>query len=286
MKLTRIEIEFIPKNNMLKPYEHPYPYVFRGVMMNWLREIKPELLHELHKYEEIRPYSINSIIKTDVPRVIFILTSFNENLSKTIIDYFKDKYGKLLNFGEKSYILSRIEVRVIYLQDIIKKAKSISSFSIKFITPTSFNTRISSYSILYPLPSVLFGNLANLWNNISGNDGRIDKDNFINWINSHLYMSYYDLKTVKRNVGESKAYIGVIGIANYKTTKINKFYYQKLKENKAKENLKIVPKDDYKENCRWIDILCKLGEYTSVGMKRTAGMGVIKYNFQKELNFK
>jgi len=35
--------------------------------------------------------------------------------------------------------------------------------------------------------------------------------------------------------------------------------------------------EDYEQNCRWLEILCRFGEYTNVGGNRTAGMGVIRY---------
>jgi len=276
-KIIKIVFELIPENKMLKPYEHPYSYIFRGVLFDLYRELDPNLVHRLHEYEEIRPYSINCIIYNKIPKIDFILTSFNKILSQNVLDYFNSHCGETLNIGDKQYLLSNIKIEIINLRNLIKKARPVTSFSIKLVTPTSFNTILGNFPVRFPLPSILFGNLINLWNNFFELKGEINKDSFIDWVNAHLYVSFYDLRTIKRKIEESNAIYGAKGSVSYKITRINKFFYRKLIENKKKEQINNNYERDYNEKCLWIDILCRFGEYTNVGVNRTAGMGVIKY---------
>ncbi|MHA1328656.1 MAG: CRISPR system precrRNA processing endoribonuclease RAMP protein Cas6 [Promethearchaeota archaeon] len=276
--LTKINIELIPENKMLKPYEHPYAYVFRGAIMKWLHNNNPKIVHQLHDFEKIRPYSINCIMNNDIPKINFIIVCYDDEMKNIFLKKFQRKGNRILCLGEKKYIISDVLVEEKSLVDFIKHSKPVINFAIKFITPTCFNTSLGMYVLRFPLPSIFFGNLINIWNMLARSYAEINKEKVINWINAHLYINYYKMRTVKRDIGELEPLYGGIGDINCRITKLNRFFYEKVKKNlKNNSNIDFSIKNDYIENCRWIEILCKFGEYTNVGVNRTAGMGVIKY---------
>ena len=145
---------------------------------------------------------------------------------------------------------------------------------------------MGDYPIRVPIPISLFGNLATLWNDISKEGSKIDQNNFLNWLNFHVYISGHKIKSVKRDIGKLKPIVGCFGNVSYQVTKINRNYYKHfLNELNRKYDYEFV-NDDYSNNCRWLEILCKLGEYTNVGANRTAGLGVIRYYPKKYLSNK
>ena len=255
--------------------------------MEWLREIKPELVHRLHEYQEIRPYSINCKIDKKIPKIDFILVSYNEVLSDALIEDLLSNEKVKLRIGEKNYFISNIKFEQLRLQIFIENSMPIKSFNINFITPTYFNTRMGDYPVRFPIPIILFSNLATLWNDFSNGESDIDKDIFLNWLNFHVYISAYNkMRTVIRNIGKSKPVVGGLGNVSYRVTKINKNYYKHhLEELNRQYEYKFINKD-YSNNCRWLEILCRFGEYTNVGANRTAGMGVIRYHYKSYLSEK
>ena len=57
--MIKLTFELFPEDSRIKPYDHPYGYIFRGVIMKWLHENKPELVHTFHEIEKVRRYAIN-----------------------------------------------------------------------------------------------------------------------------------------------------------------------------------------------------------------------------------
>jgi len=275
--MIKLTFELYPEDGRIKPYDHPYGYIFRGVIMEWLTDIKPELVHKLHEYEEVRPYSINCKIDKKIPKIDFVLVSYNENLSNTLIQDLISSEKVKLQIGQKDYFISSINFERFSLQTFLEHAMPVKAFNINFVKPVYFNTSMGDYPVRFPIPSLLFGNLANIWNDISKDTSDIDRDNFLNWVNAHMYVSGYKMRSVRTEIGKPKPVVGGFGNASYRVTKINKNYYKYfLKELKCKYDYELI-NEDYSNNCRWLEILCTLGEYTNVGVNRTAGMGVIRY---------
>ncbi len=282
--MIKISFELYPEDGRIKPYEHPFGYVFRGLIMEWLHNIEPKLVHEYHSYGKVRPYSIHSIIYDKVPKIEFNLITFDNNLKESLLkDIIKQENPKF-KLGQKNYYIGKIYFETINLRKIFDDSKPITSFKIKFITPTYFSTSLGDYPVRFPLPSLLFGNLAKIWNTISERTGDIDTDRFINWINAHVYASFYKLIVKKRLIGKPQPVYGCAGYCNYKVQKINKLFYKKLLEEENREYDYEYVNEDYLNNCRWLEILCKIGEYTNVGTNRTAGLGVIRYYPYKYVN--
>ncbi len=94
------------------------------------------------------------------------------------------------------------------------------------------------------------------------------------------------MRSVRHNIGKPRLVVGGLGNASYRVTKINKNYYKHyLEQLNRKYDYKLV-NQDHGSNCRWVEILCRFGEYTNVGANRTAGMGVIHYYHRSYLTEK
>ena len=105
----------------------------------------------------------------------------------------------------------------------------------------------------------------------------VARETLLNWINAHVYVSSYNMKTVRATIGKQKPVIGGIGSVSYMVSKINKLYYKHILEDENRPYDYEYVNADYKSYCCWLDVLCKLGEYTNVGANRTAVMGVMRY---------
>ncbi len=275
--MIKLTFELYPEDGRIKPYDHPYGYIFRGVIMEWLKNIKPELVHQLHEYEEIRPYSINCKIDKKIPKINFILVSYNEVLSDTLLEDLLSNEKAKLRIGEKNYFVSRVKIERLNFRTFLEQAKPVKVFSLNFVKPAYFNTSMGDYPVRLPIPNLLFGNLVNIWNDILRSEAEIDRETFINWVNAHVYVSGHKMRTVRTDIGKPKPVVGFLGNASFKVTKINKNYYKHFLIKLNREYDYEFVNEDYSNNCRWLEILCKLGEYTNVGANRTAGMGVIRY---------
>ncbi|MBN1214471.1 MAG: CRISPR system precrRNA processing endoribonuclease RAMP protein Cas6 [Candidatus Lokiarchaeota archaeon] len=282
--MIKLRFELYPEDGQIKPYEHPFGYIFRGVIMEWLKNIKPELIHIFHEFEKVRPYSINCIIYNKIPKIDFILVSYMEELNNTLLQDIISTEKAKLRIGQKDYYIAQIQLEKINFEQLLNISKPVKNFNINFPTSVYFNTSMGDYPVRFPLPNLLFGNLANIWNDIYKNTLEIDRDNFLSWINAHVYTSAYLMKTVRKEIGKPRPVIGGLGNVSYNITKINENYYKHYLECINREFDHEYVNQDYLGNCKWIDILCKLGQYTNVGGNRTAGIGVMKYYPKKYLS--
>ncbi len=275
--MIKLTFELYPEDGRIKPYEHPYGYIFRGIIMNWLKEIKPALVHELHEFEEVRPYSINCIIQNKVPKIDFVLVSYDDALSDALLKDLLSSEKAKLKIGQKDYFISKISFERFSPNSFIEPSKPVNNFNVNFVKPTYFSSKIGNFPVRFPIPAVLFNNLANIWNSIFINQAEVDQDHLVDWINAHVYVSGYNMRSVKANIGKPSPVAGGLGNASYKVKKINEKYYEFfVKEMHQERNLDFV-NENYLNNCRWLEILCRMGELTNVGGNRTAGLGVMRY---------
>jgi CRISPR/Cas system endoribonuclease Cas6 (RAMP superfamily) len=275
--MLKLIFELFPEDERVKPYDHPFGYIFRGVIMKWLQEKKPELIHYLHEYDQIRPYSINCYIHKDVPKIDFTLVSYFDELSDFLIQDLLKSENIKLKIGQKDYYISKINFERINLKTFIDQSKAVKGFNINFATPVYFNTILGNYPVRFPLPELFFGNLINIWNDINDLEFEIERKVLLNWINAHVYISGYKMRSVRREIGKRKPVVGGLGNATYRVTKINKNYYKHFLEELDRKFDYHFVNENYEMNCKWLEVLCKMGEYTNVGGNRTAGMGVIRY---------
>ncbi len=262
----------------------PFGYKFRGVIMKWLIESNPELADAFHKPGEIRPYAINTIPHRKEGKIEFILTSYNEQLSDTVIHDILQSEKVKLKVDGKQFFIARITFERPNLDQMKARVPKNTKLQVQFVTPIYFNTPYGDYPIRFPIPEAFFGNLARLWNDMTEESNNIDRDRFIDWVNTHVYISGYKIRTAKRDIGKRKPVVGGLGNVTYRLTGINRNYYKNFLAEMERERDAQFVNEDYTENCRWLNVLCRLGTYTNVGGNRTAGMGVIRYWAEEELS--
>lgn len=275
--MIKLTFTLHPEDGRITPYDHPYGHTFRGVVMKWLHEINPELVHELHLREQVRPYSVNYVISKKEPRLDFVIVAYHDKLSDVLVQDLISGGKGSLKFGEKEYLISSIRVDRINPKNFVTRSQPVKSFTLNFLRPVYFNTNMGDFPVRFPIPVVLFGNLGRIWNEIVGNNGSVDVKAFQDWTNAHVYVSNYDMRTVKANIGKSKPVSGGLGRVSYRISKINKPYYRHLLEQMGRERDHERVNDDYRDKCRWLEALCLLGEFTNVGANRTAAMGAMRY---------
>lgn len=262
----------------------PFGYKFRGVIMKWLVESNPELGDAFHRPGQIRPYAINTIPHRKEGRIEFILTSYDEELSDTVIHDLLQSEKVKLKVNGQTFFIARITFERPNLEQMRKQARALTKFQIQFVTPIYFNTSLGDYPVRFPMPDIFFNNLARLWNDMNNDELKIDRESFIEWINAHVYISGYRMRSAKRDIGKRKPVVGGLGNATYRVTEINRNYYKHLLEElDRKYDIEFV-RENYSNNCEWLDTLLKLGTYTNVGGNRTAGMGVIRYWLKERLS--
>jgi CRISPR/Cas system endoribonuclease Cas6 (RAMP superfamily) len=162
--MIKLILELYPEDGRIKPYEQPYGYIFRGIIMKWLNDNKPQLVHKLHKNEEIRPYSISCIINKKIPKIDFIIVSYDDEMEDALLQDLLTSEKIKIYIGQKDYYISQIRFERINIRDLRDQSKPVKAFNINFLHPISFNTSMGDYQVRFPIPVLLFGNLAKLSN--------------------------------------------------------------------------------------------------------------------------
>ncbi len=76
--------------------------------------------------------------------------------------------------------------------------------------------------------------------------------------------------------------VGGLGNLTFWLTGINRNYYKNLLAELEREREYPFVNEVDTKNCRWLNVLCRLGTYTYLGGKRTARMGMIRYWVEEE----
>ena len=249
--MIKFKFELIPQEGVIDPYVKPYGYIFRAVLMDWLHEIAPKLVHDLHDYNKIRPYAIQVEYRKD--SIIFYLHVFESALSTPLINDLINKKNKSFTISDEEYQVRKVLFEDISLTNIVDHAKPIKNFRITFCEPTYFSTSRGNIVIRLPVPELIFSNLANLWDELAGVGLGIDQPPFLEWVNSTVFPSSLEIKTEAKEMGEEVPAVGIVGWVNFEVAKYHPFY------------------------AKIIDILCKFGKLSNLGKNRTAGMGIITY---------
>ena len=282
--MIKFHLNLLPANGHVKPYEIPFGYTFQSVIFGWLHEHHPRLLHELHSYERVRPYSINCYIHKNMPKVEFTIVSYEQQLSTALLDIITPQKGKSMTVAQKEYIIEDLNIESVKPTVLFHRAKPVKHFHIQFATPCHFNTIHGDYPVRFPMPDELFGNVLTLWKMMAKNVGKnpieLNQQNFRAWINAHMYASSFKMRSASYFIQREKQVAGGQGFVAYRITPLDEYYccgrYNKNK-NSLSTSEKTEATRDYLTRCRCVEFLARLGEYTNVGGHRTAGMGVIRY---------
>lgn len=252
--------------------------------MKWLAESNPELGNAFHKPGEVRPYAINTIPRRKKGKIEFILTSYDEQLSDTVLNDLLESEKVEFTIDHQNFVIAQIAFERPDFVQLKAQARPAQKLQIHFVTPIYLNTLVGDYPVRFPMPGLFFGNLVNIWNDINEEALHIDREAFLDWIEAHVYISGYKMRSAKRDIGKRKPVVGGLGNATYRVTKINRNYYKHLLEDENKQHDMQFVNDHYSTNCKWLDVLCELGTFTNVGGNRTAGMGVIRYWRKEEIS--
>jgi CRISPR-associated endoribonuclease Cas6 len=228
------------------------PYLFRGIFMDMLKKIDHTLVNNMHFPNQIRPYSIN--IWYHGEEIDFILNIFNQNISSEVIEYIFGMKEQKLNVGGTDFLIRNINIDKINITTLLKDSYPVIKFRLRFITPTYFQKKGTDITIRFPSPTSLFTNLTHLWNEFSSEDARINFTDFLEWVDTNLFLTSYQLRTNTIDIGKTARSVGFRGWAVY------------------------INQDPSNGFSNWLDTLCKFGELSNLGGNRTAGCGVLNYN--------
>jgi len=262
--MIKFKFELIPEKGVVYPYVQPYGYIFRALLMNWLKELEPKLVHELHSYNKVRPYSLKVSYRKDM--LVFFLNIFDPAIANILINNLINKKNKTFIINKQTFLLKKVVFEDFSLETMLKRGKQVKNFKIEFVEPTYFNTTRSSNVIRLPIPEMIFFIFSNLWNSLYDGVVKIEKEVFLEWVNQNIFPSSLKIRTKAKQMGENVPAVGIIGWVNFEIDKNNSNY------------------------AKYVDVLCRFGELSNLGGNRTAGLGVINYtpieffNGKKKIN--
>ncbi|MEM0265419.1 MAG: CRISPR system precrRNA processing endoribonuclease RAMP protein Cas6 [Candidatus Methanomethylicia archaeon] len=285
-----------------------------GIFYNLIKSIDENYAEQLHSSKKLAPWAASPLfIEFPPPSKIVYRTlnapsianvTFNIMDSK-LSDVFKEAilkpelYVDLINI--KAKVLG-VSVNTYKFSNLISNTYLLpEKFAIKFLTPTVFRQSVyyccpncpyytkyihaakegkrldkpCKYAIRcrgtivpLPIPSLMFKNLARLWSAFSGIS--LDILDLVKWIESAIVIAGFPkpgIRTIRvyEHPTTNKWIVGFMGTVRF-----------------------AIKKDAYKEKYAKITAaLIRMGEITNVGVRRTAGLGMIKYMKSKdEINLK
>lgn len=258
---------FLRPKTSVNIYNMPKGVNFRGYLMEWLKDISPEELHHLHENDQVRPYAMN--LHQKKPLMEWTIITFENALGKLLVNEVLENRHHVFKISGHIFTMENIAHGSIDLREIFNHAVPIKKFTIYFPKPTYFNTSRGNYPVRLPIPEVLFSNLCTLWNRLSNGHQDIEEKAFIDWVNTHLYLTGHEIKTIPAPIGKSVSAVGFRGHTSYCIQDMNLTHYETMSVREAKE--------DFYSKAIWTDFLCKMGQYTNVGVNRTASFGVMNY---------
>ncbi|MEM2622782.1 MAG: CRISPR system precrRNA processing endoribonuclease RAMP protein Cas6, partial [Candidatus Nezhaarchaeales archaeon] len=275
-----------------------------GIFYNLIRSVDEGLAEELHSSKKLAPWAASPIFVEFPPpsRIVYraLPAPSIANVSFTIMD------GKLSDIFREAILkpdlcvdLVNVKVKVIGVSVNTYKFSDLASnadplpmkFAIRFLTPTVFRRSVYDccpscpYYVEYicvtkegrrldkpckyaircrgtivplPIPSLMFKNLARLWSAFSGIS--LDILDLVKWIESAIVIAGFPkpgIRTIRvyEHPTTNKWIVGFMGTVRF-----------------------AIKKDAYKEKYAKITAaLIRMGEITNVGVRRTAGLGMIKY---------
>jgi len=227
------------------------PYIFRGVVLDFLNTVDPKFVAELHQPNEIRPYAI--AVTREPPFLNLRLVCLQEAISQAILQRLMKEENIPLLIAGWEFMMVRINFESIPLVNLMREPQQVVKFQLRFLMPTYFNIRDRPMDMRFPEPVFLFPNLAKVWNQYAAAECQVDEGEFYQWVSQHVSVSSYKLQTRPVKIDRQVKVFGCVGWARY---------------------LNNDPANMY---ANWVDILLRFAEYVNVGGNRTAGCGVIRY---------
>jgi hypothetical protein len=275
-----------------------------GIFYNLIKYVNEGLAEELHSSKKLAPWSatpffmefpqFNRVIYRSLigPSIVNIGFSI---MSDELANAFKEAIIKpdlcIEIINAKARILS-VSFKMKRFSDIAHNSESLpEKFSIKFVTPTAFRRSIydccsacpnyieylmsvkegekinkpCKYAVEcrglvtpLPIPSLMFRNMARIWSAFS--DVQLNVWETAKWVENSMLIAGYPkpgIKTIKvyEHPTTNKWITGFTGTVRF-----------------------AIKREVYKEKCaKTAFALLKMAELTNVGVRRTAGLGMIKF---------
>jgi hypothetical protein len=273
--MYKLKLKLKPRTEELNVYNAPEGYIFRGYLLNWLKDLDPKLLHEFHDYNEVRPYSINVWVHKKQNMIDLIMHFFNNEVGEMLMNDVRSNHH-YIKINKYSFSVQGFEFGPIDLGEVYKASDPIKDFNLFFPKPTYFNTTDGNFPIRVPLPREIYSNLLHLNDKIANTNGfYYDKEiNYYSWLKAHMYISGHKIRTVQEHIKTNQTAVGFTGNVSLRIKPPNSHYYKNLEKTYRPSSVE----KNHLANCKWTHFLNRLATYTNVGVNRTAGFGVVNYH--------
>ncbi len=242
-------------------------HLFRAAFLDLIKSQNITLAKKLHDTSNIRPYCVGALFSKDLRRkritgaieikegttFTMPMSFFDQELVNLLINIFFSDKPLRVQLNDVFFSLVNIQINRCTYQELVEAAKKVTRFGFSFVTPTQFSLIGVKFPLIFPEPRLLFSNLANLWNKYAP-ETKVDVDQLHSFVSNNVYARDYDLVTREVNLGKGIPFVGCTGRCSY------------------------VVRNSEDPYALWLDVLGNFGEYSNVGIKRTAGLGVINYS--------
>lgn len=260
---TELEIKTFAEKSVKMPLFTGY--VARGLALHILNRIDPALSQDLHEPNALKPYSVTPLyfkstkkhtdgyqLDPSTPCIIKI-RFLDDRIAKSALDYFSS--NESLMIYDTHFKVASLTIRT----EDFSKVQDVRRFRLLFDTPTHLSKIGSKFDQLFPEPHVVFPHLMRIWDACTSDKfGKDVFEKYKEWLEKNATVSAYHLHTIVVKGKSMK--IGFVGWCNYR-----------------------IGGDKNSEFSLITNKLAKLAEYSNIGMERTGGFGVVKYNIRPEL---
>jgi CRISPR-associated endoribonuclease Cas6 len=235
-------------------------YIARGLALYMLRTVNPSISQNLHEPNAVKPYSVTPLYfkssrkfvdgyEIDISSpCIFKIRLLDDSITKNVVDYLASHESVMI--FDTIFKIASVRTKT---EDFTKISDN-KIFRINFTTPTHLSKISSKFDAVFPEPLSVFSNLMRIWDSCMHEKfGKENHTKYKIWTEKDVTVSAYDLRTV--TVFGKSMKIGFIGWSNYRIDDDDKNSEFSLITNK----------------------LARFGEYSNIGMERTAGFGVVRY---------
>jgi len=273
-----------------------------GVFYSLVKSVDEPLAERLHSSKKLAPWSATPLfVEVPTPKIVKRILPANSiaRVSFSIMDEkLSDVFKEAILKPDLSVDLVGTRARVVEVavntfkfSDLLSNAEPLPrKFAIEFLTPTAFRATVydccpkcpryvnylleaksgrraerpCEYAnprrgvvVPLPLPALLFRNLARIWSAFSGT--RAEARDVAEWAEDAIVISGYPsgIRTVRiyEHPTTNKWIVGFVGTVRFSI--IDELYDE--------------------ERARTAAALLKMAELTNVGVRRTAGFGMIRY---------
>ncbi len=245
---------------VLNPFTGPQ---VQALFLNIIARVDPSLAKRLHEDKGIRPYAVRPLRPKSGKKgvvqgkwliekgheYVFSLSALTEEVAEVLAKGLTEAMGEEVTIGRVEFAVRSISVEATSVEELIKSAKVPHRILLVFRTPTHFKLRGTSSYLPFPLPWIMYANLAGIWNSLY--PYKVDLEEFAKWLYGNVLPRAFEGKTREVWVKEAKQ-VGYRG------------------------RMEFVVRDSENRYARWVYVLTRFAEFANTGAHRTMGMGVVE----------